>query len=165
MALPEMESLRCALPDAEATQALAQRMAPLLVGGGVVWLQGDLGAGKTTFARALLQALGVDERVKSPTYSLVESYPLRAGNNAWHLDLYRIAAAEELDYLGLEALRESGALVLVEWPEHGARALPPADLHLHLSHVGEARAALLSARSARAHAWLQALACIMKTRR
>ncbi|MHB1896781.1 MAG: tRNA (adenosine(37)-N6)-threonylcarbamoyltransferase complex ATPase subunit type 1 TsaE [Metallibacterium sp.] len=160
-----MESLQISLPDAEATQALAQRMAPLLVGGAVIWLQGELGAGKSTFARALLQALGVGERIKSPTYSLIENYALRAGNSAWHLDLYRIAAAEELDYLGLEALREPGALVLVEWSEHGARALPPADLHLHLSHVGEARAALLSARSARAHAWLQVLARITKTRR
>lgn len=158
-----MESLQISLPDAEATQALAQRMAPLLAGGAVIWLQGELGAGKTTFARALLQAMGVDERVKSPTYSLVESYPLRAGNSAWHLDLYRIAAAEELDYLGLETLRESGALVLVEWPERGARALPPADLHLLLSHVDEARAALLSARSARAQAWLHALARITET--
>ena len=157
MALPEMESLRCALPDAAATQALAQRMAPLLAGGGVVWLQGDLGAGKTTFARALLQALGVDERVKSPTYSLVESYPLRAGNNAWHLDLYRIAAAEELDYLGLEALRESGALVLVEWPERGAAALPPADLEIALAHAGAGRSAELTARSPRGHAVLAAL--------
>lgn len=158
-----MESLRCVLPDAEATQALARRMAPLLASGAVVWLQGELGAGKTTFARALLQALGVGERIKSPTYSLVENYRLGAGNDAWHLDLYRIDAAEELDYLGLEALRESGALVLVEWPERGACALPPADLHLHLRHVGEARVALLSARSARAQDWLQALARVTES--
>jgi tRNA threonylcarbamoyladenosine biosynthesis protein TsaE len=158
-----MESLQVSLPDAEATQALARRMAPLLAGGGVVWLQGELGAGKTTFARALLQALGVGERVKSPTYSLVENYLLRAGNSAWHLDLYRIAAAGELDYLGLDALHEPDALVLVEWPERGAAALPRTDLQLALEHAGMARVARIAARSARAQAWLQALARIIKS--
>jgi tRNA threonylcarbamoyladenosine biosynthesis protein TsaE len=165
MAAPEMESLSIQLPAAAATQALAQRMAPLLAAGGVVWLQGELGTGKTTFARALLHALGVDERVKSPTYSLVENYPLRAGNSAWHLDLYRIVAAGELDYLGLDALHEHDALVLVEWPERGASALPRADLLLCLSHADAARTARLVAHSARAQAWLQALARVTESER
>ena len=158
-----MEPLQVSLTDAEATQALAARLAPLLAGGGVVWLQGELGAGKTTFARALLQELGVRERIKSPTYSLVEHYPLPGGNGAWHLDLYRIAAAGELDYLGLDALHEPEALVLVEWPERGAAALPRADLQLALEHAGTARVARIVARSARAQEWLQALARITES--
>lgn len=145
------------LPAEEATAALAGRLAPLLADGGQVWLTGELGAGKTTFARALLQALGVRERIKSPTYSLVEQYRLPAGNSAWHLDLYRIAAAEELDYLGVDALREPGALVLVEWPERSAAALPPPDLRVGLYHHTEGRMAHLQACSASAVRWLQGL--------
>jgi tRNA threonylcarbamoyladenosine biosynthesis protein TsaE len=85
------------------------------------------GAGKTSFARALLTTLGVGERVKSPTYSLVEGYEAQ-GRPAWHLDLYRIADPGELEWLGLDALADPAALVLVEWPERGAGALPAADL-------------------------------------
>lgn len=138
----------CKLMDEAATWRLARAMANALDGGLVMYLQGDLGAGKTTFARALLRALGVDERIKSPTYSLVESYPLGSGR-AWHLDLYRIAGAAELEWLGLDALDEPGALVLVEWPENGAAALPAPDLVLHLAHAGSGREADLQAHSRR----------------
>lgn len=128
------------LPDESATRDFAQQVADAIDGGLVIYLHGDLGAGKTSFARALLQALGVGERVKSPTYSLVESYPL-PGRMAWHLDLYRIADPGELEWLGLEALAEPSALVLVEWPERGAGALPPSDLRLDLSYEGLGRQA------------------------
>src|SRR6185437_9621822 len=83
------------------TMALARRLAPALLDGGVVFLRGELGSGKTTFARALLRALGVGERVKSHTYSLLERYTLD-GRDAFHLDLYRIADAGELEWLGLD---------------------------------------------------------------
>lgn len=128
------------LVDETATHALAARMADALDGGLTVYLDGDLGAGKTSFTRALLRTLGVGERIKSPTYSLVESYPLPRGR-AWHLDLYRIADPGELEWLGLDALAEPDALVLVEWPQHGAGALPAPDLIVHLAHAGEGRRA------------------------
>lgn len=141
------------LPDETATAALAQRFAAAIDGGLVIYLHGDLGAGKTSFARALLTALGVGERVKSPTYSLVESY--RAGDlTAWHLDLYRIADPGELEWLGLDALGDPAALVLVEWPERGAGALPEADLVLHLEHAGDGRRARADVRNARGDAVL-----------
>jgi tRNA threonylcarbamoyladenosine biosynthesis protein TsaE len=144
------------LPDEAATAALAQRFAAALDGGLVLYLHGDLGAGKTSFARALLTTLGVGERVKSPTYSLVESY--RAGAlAAWHLDLYRIADPGELEWLGLDALGDASALVLVEWPERGAGALPAPDLVLELEHAGNGRRARAEPRSARGRSMLDRL--------
>lgn len=136
------------LPDEAATAALAKRMAGLLDGGLVVYLHGDLGAGKTSFARALLGALGVGERIKSPTYSLVESYRAQ-GRPAWHLDLYRIADPGELEWLGLDALSDPSALVLVEWPERGKGALPVPDLVIHLGYAGLGRMARMEARTER----------------
>lgn len=140
------DSLDVALPDESALATLAERCAPLVAGGAVVYLEGSLGAGKTTFARVLLRALGVTDRVKSPTYTLIEPYVTPA-LRAWHLDLYRIGDPRELEWLGLDALSDPSALVLVEWPEHGAGALPAADLLLHLAHAGEGRHAQLRAES------------------
>ena len=114
MAVPESAPARVIfLPGEAATTTLAQRLAPALLDGGVVFLRGELGAGKTTFARALLRALGVGERVKSPTYSLLERYTVN-GRDAFHLDLYRIADAGELEWLGLDELDAPGTLVIVE---------------------------------------------------
>lgn len=137
-----------ALPDEAATIALARRLAPALFDGGVVYLRGELGAGKTTFARALLQAMGVGERVKSPTYSLLERYSVN-GHDAFHLDLYRIADAGELEWLGLDELDAPETIVLIEWPERGRGALPKPDLDITLEHAGQGRSACLSAGSAR----------------
>lgn len=136
------------LPDEAATVALAKQVAAGLDEGLVMYLHGPLGAGKTSFARALLTALGVGERVKSPTYSLLEGY-VAGGRPAWHLDLYRIADPGELEWLGLDALADPEALVLVEWPERGLGALPAADIELDLAYVGDGRRASFRARSAR----------------
>lgn len=141
------------LADDAATVALARRVAPCLAEGGVLYLRGELGAGKTSFARALLRALGVGERVKSPTYSLLERY-LVGERDAFHLDLYRIADAGELEWLGLDELDAPEAIVLIEWPERGSGALPKADLELLLEHAGRGRLATLSTVSARARDWL-----------
>lgn len=135
------------LPDEAATIALGQRLARALPDGLVAFLHGDLGAGKTTFARAFLQALGVGERVKSPTYSLVEGYEF-GDRRAFHLDLYRIADPGELEWLGLDSLAEPGAIVLVEWPERGTGALPPVDLELSFRHEGAGRAVVFEPRTA-----------------
>jgi tRNA threonylcarbamoyladenosine biosynthesis protein TsaE len=144
------------LPDEAATAALATRVAALLDDGLVFYLHGPLGAGKTSFARALLTALGVGERVKSPTYSLMEGYMARE-RPAWHLDLYRIADPGELEWLGLDALTDPGALVLVEWPERGAGALPAADIELRLDYAGAGRQAQLRAFTPRGGRLLQQL--------
>ncbi len=149
--------MKRAFGDLEEAQLveLARRFAPALRGGGIVHLSGELGAGKTTFARALLQALGVGERVKSPTYSLIESY--RLGElDVHHLDLYRLADPGELEWLGLGDLWESGALVLIEWPERGAGELPAPDLLLRLEHAGMRRRLDVVAVSPRASEWLAA---------
>ena len=137
-----------ALPDEAATASLAHALAAAVTGGLVLYLHGPLGAGKTSFARALLTALGAGERIKSPTYTLLEGYTA-GGRAAWHLDLYRIADPGELEWLGLDALVDADAMVLVEWPERGAGALPPADIELHLDYAGSGRHARLASRSRR----------------
>ncbi len=136
--------------------ALAQRFAPLLGDGGVIHLHGDLGAGKTTFARALLTALGVGMRVKSPTYSLIESYEAN-GLRIHHLDLYRIAAPDELEFLGLSDLAAGRFLMLAEWPERGGSTLPAPDLVAHLEHAGAKRRLRLEPRTSRGAGWLGSL--------
>lgn len=141
-----MRELSVELPDEAATAALAGQVAAAIDGGLVCYLQGPLGAGKSAFARALLHALGVSGRIKSPTYSLVESYPL-GDAQAWHLDLYRIADPDELEWLGMDALGEPGAVVLIEWPQRGAGALPAADVEVFLEYAGTGRGAVLRARS------------------
>ena len=153
-----MNDARWALADDAETTALGRRLAGALGSGGLVtYLHGPLGAGKTSLARALLAAQGVGQRIKSPTYSLVESYEA-AGRTAWHLDLYRIADPGELEWLGLDALADPDALVLVEWPEHGQGALPAADLELFLGYAGEGRSAQAQARTGRGRALLDRMA-------
>ena len=142
--------------DERAMTDLARRLAAAAGHGGIVYLEGDLGAGKTTFARALLGALGVGERIKSPTYSLIESYRVD-GRDAHHLDLYRIADAGELEWLGLADLWTDRALVLVGWPERGRGALPPADVVVRLVHAGERREFSAQAMTARGRELLEAL--------
>lgn len=139
------------------TEVLGRLLADTLPARAVVLLDGDLGAGKTTLARALLQRLGCSGPVRSPTYTLVERYATAVGEVA-HLDLYRIADPEELLYLGLDDLAESARLWLVEWPERGRGALPAADLRLRLEHEGPGRRARLEPLSETGRGWLQALA-------
>jgi tRNA threonylcarbamoyladenosine biosynthesis protein TsaE len=147
------QTLAVSLPNETATMALARRLAPALLDGGVVFLRGELGAGKTTFARALLRALGVGERVKSPTYSLLERYAVN-GRDAFHLDLYRIADAGELEWLGLDELDAPETIVLVEWPERGRGALPTPDLEVALEHEGDGRRGYLTPVSKRGRRWM-----------
>ncbi|KFN47592.1 tRNA (adenosine(37)-N6)-threonylcarbamoyltransferase complex ATPase subunit type 1 TsaE [Arenimonas metalli] len=141
------------LPDADATEALGAALARTRPPRAVVYLEGDLGAGKSTLARALLRALGVAGAIRSPTYTLVERYPVPGGEAA-HLDLYRLAAASELDFLGLDELSTEAGLWLVEWPDRGQGGLPPADLHLRLSVEGAGRRVRLVPGSPEGEAWL-----------
>jgi tRNA threonylcarbamoyladenosine biosynthesis protein TsaE len=131
------------LPDSGATDVLGRALAGALPAavsgsGAVLYLQGELGAGKTTCARSLLRTLGVTGLVRSPTYTLVETYVL-AALTCVHVDLYRLQGYTEVDELGLRDLVGPGCLLLVEWPEKGGGALPAADLELTFSYAGEAR--------------------------
>jgi tRNA threonylcarbamoyladenosine biosynthesis protein TsaE len=143
------------LAQSDDTDLLGQWLAATRPRQAVMQLQGDLGAGKSTLARALLRALGVQGAIRSPTYTLVERYPLDDGHEAWHLDLYRIGQAEELDFLGLD--EGSASLWLVEWPERGAGALPPSDLHVALDIEGQGRRVRLTATSDAGREWLARL--------
>ena len=144
------------LADAAATDSLGHQLAGAMPESAVVFLRGDLGAGKSSLARALLRGLGVQGPIKSPTYTLIERYPLAFGE-AVHLDLYRIAEASELEFLGLQDLMPDVRLWLVEWPDHGLRALPTPDLEIALSVAGEGREIQLDARSPAGSRWIEAL--------
>ena len=121
-----------------------------------VGLSGDLGAGKTTFVRGLLRQLGVTRAIRSPTYSLVERYDV-GGFEVMHADLYRLESPEALAALALDDADRPGGLWLVEWPERGAGALPPADLRIDLSIQGDGRACGLTPLSLAGRTWLAAL--------
>lgn len=126
------------LPDADATAALASRIAPMLRAGDVLLLEGPIGAGKTHFARSLIQARlaaeGQAEDVPSPTYTLVQTYDA-GGVEIWHADLYRLSDASEADELGL-AQAFADAIVLVEWPDRLGPLWPAGALHLSLTPEG-----------------------------
>ena len=105
----------------------------------VIYLSGELGSGKTTFARGFLRALGYTGNVKSPTFSLLETYELE-DVNLYHFDLYRIRDAHELEYTGIRDLStEANAVSLVEWPQRGEGAIPAADLVFEFQHHGDQR--------------------------
>lgn len=119
-----------AIGSAQEMEALGARLAAALAtGGGLVFLHGPLGAGKTTLVRGLLRALGHAGSVKSPTYALLESYAL-AGMQVHHLDLYRLRDAEELEFIGLRELLDPRSICLIEWPDRGADQLPAPDATL-----------------------------------
>ncbi len=147
--------MRLILPNPEATDALGMALAATRPRRAVVYLHGQLGAGKSTLARALLRALGVRGAIRSPTYTLIEPYRLDHGDEAVHLDLYRIAAADELEFLGLDSLAGQAALWLVEWPERGGKALPEADLHVYLEVSNDGRMAVLEDTSGMGLGWLE----------
>lgn len=144
------------LSDPDATDRLGQMLAASRPPHAVVHLQGDLGAGKSTLARALLRALGVTGPIRSPTYTLIERYPLADGGQAWHLDLYRIGDSGELEFLGLD--EAVATLWLVEWAERGHGGLPAADLLISLQMEGPGRQAELTANTGAGLEWLRRLA-------
>ncbi|TVQ42103.1 MAG: tRNA (adenosine(37)-N6)-threonylcarbamoyltransferase complex ATPase subunit type 1 TsaE [Wenzhouxiangella sp.] len=110
------------------------RLSQRLAQGGVVYLSGDLGVGKTTLVRGLLRALGHEGRVKSPSYGLIESYKLE-DLSVHHLDLYRLGDAEEIEYLGIADLLDDNSLLLVEWAEKGGSYLPLATMKIRIQDL------------------------------
>jgi tRNA threonylcarbamoyladenosine biosynthesis protein TsaE len=153
------------LPSARDTERLGLALARSCPwdeqGPRLIFLSGELGAGKTTLAAALLQGLGVDEIVRSPSYALIETYRAHAGE-AVHIDLYRLQGAEELEQLGLRDYLNPRTLLVVEWPERAGSALPPPDLALRLETISAegatGRNASVAARSGAGETWL-ALTC------
>ena len=126
------------LKDADETAALGSRLGPFLQPGDIVALDGDLGTGKTTFARGLIQSeLGGDQDVPSPTFTLVQTYDLPAGE-LWHFDLYRLEEPEEVYELGIEDAF-SDAISMIEWPDRMGCLLPRDHLRIELTHKGDGR--------------------------
>lgn len=118
--------------------AFGADLAQAIKDGGVIHLHGDLGAGKTTLVRGILQAMGHKGVVKSPTYTLVEPYSI-GEREIYHFDLYRLCDAEELEYMGIRDYFHEHSLCLLEWPEKGRGFLPRADLIIEIQHLQEGR--------------------------
>ncbi|MDJ0906650.1 MAG: tRNA (adenosine(37)-N6)-threonylcarbamoyltransferase complex ATPase subunit type 1 TsaE [Woeseiaceae bacterium] len=146
------------LPEPAATGAFAERLSAVLPADTAGWtllLEGELGAGKSTFARALIRSYGHEGAVPSPTYTLVEPYDL-SGRIIYHVDLYRVAEEEELRYLGWTDLEDG--LRLVEWPDRAPGLAANADLRLSLDYAGNGRIASLEGLSTRGRALVEELA-------
>lgn len=136
------------LDNEEAQVAFGEALGQVLQGRGLVYLEGELGAGKTTLTRGMLRAYGHQGAVKSPTYTLIEPYEL-GSQRIYHLDLYRLADPEELEFIGGRDVLADEALTIIEWPSRGEGWLPAPDLRLLLEVKEQGRLAALVACSSR----------------
>jgi tRNA threonylcarbamoyladenosine biosynthesis protein TsaE len=161
-----LKELKFSIKDESAMMDFAARMSHCLTAskanhlskGQLIFLEGDLGAGKTTFVRGFLRKLGYNGAVKSPTFTLVESYSIvnqegvkqervkqeKEELNIFHFDLYRLTDPEELDYMGITDYFDGEAIVLIEWPDKGQGFLPLADLVINIAYLGKGREIVLS---------------------
>ena len=154
--------IELALEDGAATDALGAALARTFPGAddgsAALYLRGDLGAGKTTCVRSFLRALGITGLIRSPTYTLVETYHLDS-LTCVHADLYRLQGPVEVDELGLRDFMSPGHLLLIEWPDKGGNALPVADVELTLGFAPSGRDACLRAGTPRGSSWMHNLRC------
>lgn len=135
------------LQDEQASVVLGQVIAQWLTPPFTLYLTGELGAGKTTLSRGIIQSLGHKGAVKSPTYALVEPYEFDEFD-IFHFDLYRVGDPEELEFMGIRDYFTDRSLCIVEWPDRGFGMLPNADLHLNLRYKGSERQVTIEAKSA-----------------
>ena len=157
--------MRLFLQDESKTLEAAYLLSQCLLPGLMIYLEGDLGAGKTTFCRGLMRGLGHDQAVKSPTFTVVEPYQL-SGFDVYHCDLYRLSDPEELDYMGFEDYVHDRSICLVEWPDKGKGVLNPADVVLSITaEEGEQRVLDVMARSAAGRGVLDQFAGLVELRR
>ena len=136
--------------------AFGKQLASACGQGAVIFLEGNLGMGKTTLCRGVLQGLGHQGAVKSPTYTLVEPYEM-GSINAYHFDLYRLGDPEELEYMGIRDYFTSTSLCLIEWPDKGLGVLPPADLTISIKAVDGGRQLDLAAGSGKGNSIIECL--------
>lgn len=135
--------MRYALKALEDTEQFATRLAKSILDPVSIYLSGELGSGKTTFSQFFIKALGYKGVVKSPTFTILESYPT-SPFEVTHLDLYRISSPDELDYLGLRDLFDKH-IILIEWPSKGESYIPQADISIELAIEDEGRSLQLQA--------------------
>ena len=128
------------------TIALGAELSRCLKGRGIIYLRGDLGAGKTTLCRGILRAMSYEGAVKSPTFTLVEPYNFPEGQ-VYHFDLYRLNDPDELEYIGIDDYFSDQSLCLIEWPEKALGTLPLGDIDLELFMAGRQRTVVLNAMS------------------
>ena len=156
-----MSELTLHLANEDAMMSFGSRIAQVTEGLGVIFLEGDLGAGKTTLSRGIIRGLGHVGAVKSPTFTLVEPYEIGL-IRAFHFDLYRLVDPEELEYMGIRDYFDGSALCLIEWPQRGAGFLPKPDLTITIRAHAEGRSLTLSPEGSRGETWCAALALEFK---
>lgn len=156
-----MSELTLHLANEDAMMSFGSRIAQVTEGLGVIFLEGDLGAGKTTLSRGIIRGFGHVGAVKSPTFTLVEPYEI-GQVRAFHFDLYRLVDPEELEYMGIRDYFDGSALCLIEWPQRGAGFLPKPDLTITIRTHAEGRSLTLSPEGSRGETWCAALALEFK---
>ena len=152
-----MSELTLHLADEEAMVVFGGQLARITQGHGLIFLEGDLGAGKTTLSRGIIRGLGHTGAVKSPTFTLVEPYEI-GDIRAYHFDLYRLVDPEELEFMGIRDYFDEDALCLIEWPQQGAGFLPKADLTITIRPHNTGRLLTLTPQGSRGESWCAALA-------
>ena len=152
-----MSEVTLYLADEQAMSDFGARIARVTQGHGLIFLEGNLGMGKTTLSRGIIRGLGHVGAVKSPTFTLVEPYEIGEGR-AFHFDLYRLVDPEELEFLGIRDYFEDDALCLIEWPDKGAGFLPKPDLTITISPQDSGRSLKILSQGSRGEAWCAALA-------
>ncbi|MDF9904754.1 UNVERIFIED_ORG: tRNA threonylcarbamoyladenosine biosynthesis protein TsaE [Pseudomonas reinekei] len=152
-----MSEVTLYLADEQAMSDFGARIARITQGHGLIFLEGNLGMGKTTLSRGIIRGLGHVGAVKSPTFTLVEPYEI-GDIRAFHFDLYRLVDPEELEFLGIRDYFEDDALRLIEWPDKGAGFLPKPDLTITISPQDSGRSLKILSQGSRGEAWCAALA-------